>query len=148
MTAATGHDAGSAGAGPARGVRLVAVYSLLRLALLLGVTAVLLGIGLALVAATGHAVTWRTTRPILLAAAFVGAPLSMLASFRLLAGYREAMAGQVAAGVERYRQRAAARTAREDAYAEELRRSAGSEPPSGERPAPSDGEAGHTDGSG
>ena len=100
--------------------RAVATYTAGRVGIFAALTAVLLGLGLGLVALTGHRIDGRSVVPVLLAAAFVAAPLSMVVSYFALARQREAIAGVVADRIERYRARAAARTAAEDAYAERL----------------------------
>jgi Protein of unknown function (DUF4229) len=100
--------------------RTVALYTAGRFAIFAALTAVLLGIGLGIVALTGHRIDGRTVEPVALAAAFVAAPLSMAVSYVALARQREVMAGVVADRLERYRARAAARTAAEDAYADRL----------------------------
>jgi len=108
---------------------LVARYTVERFAVFVAITAVLAVIGIGIVALTGHTVDWRAARPVVLVAAFLAAPLSMVASYFLLRHEREALAVTVATRVERYRERAAARAAREDAYAEELvRRQAAQRP--------------------
>ncbi|MFL6140126.1 MAG: DUF4229 domain-containing protein [Frankiaceae bacterium] len=100
--------------------RTVATYTVGRLAIFVALTAVLLGIGLGIVVLTGHRLDGRAVEPVALAAAFVAAPLSMVVSYFALARQREVMTGVVADRLERYRVRAAARTAAEDAYAERL----------------------------
>jgi Protein of unknown function (DUF4229) len=130
----------AAGSRPTTG-RLVARYTVSRVLVFVVITAVLAAIGLGLVALTGHAVDWRSARPVVLVAAFIAAPLSMVASFFLLRREREALAVTVATRVERYRERSAARAAREDAYAEELARRQ-----QAERPDPDEGTGPRTGG--
>jgi hypothetical protein len=134
----TAGDSTPSGRRPVTGA-LVARYTVERFAIFFAMTAVLAGIGLGIVALMGHPIDWRSARPVLLVAAFLAAPLSMVASYFLLRHEREALAGTVADRVERYRERAAARAAREDAYVDELIRRQGSAGAERERPGPAEG---------
>jgi Protein of unknown function (DUF4229) len=106
-------------AGPGAG-RMFALYTLGRFAVFVVLTALLFGLGAAVVALTGHRLDGRSAQPLVLAAAFVAAPLSMLVSYVVLARQRVVLTSAVAGWVEGFRARAAARTAAEDAYADRL----------------------------
>ena len=121
--------AGPAGGPPVHPGRLVVGYTLGRLAVFCVLTGVLFGIGAGIVALAGHSVDADTAKPLGLAAAFVAAPLSMLVSYVVLARQRVAVTELAAARIERYRARAAARTAAEDAYAERLAAERSGRPP-------------------
>jgi hypothetical protein len=122
--ASGGAAASPGGASPASGQpstgRTFATYTVARFLIFFVLTAVLFGIGAGIVALTGHALDGRSVKPIVLAAAFVAAPLSMVVSYLALARQREVITFAVAERVERYRARAAARTAAEDAYVDQL----------------------------
>lgn len=129
-TGATGATGPAGGAGrPAGAGRVFAVYTLARFAVFLALTAVLFGLGAGLVALTGHSVDGGSAEPLALAAAFVAAPLSMLASRIVLARQQAVVTSVVAGWIDGRRARTAARIAAEDAYAERLLRERQDPPP-------------------
>lgn len=101
--------------------RTLAVYTVGRFVVFFVLTGVLFGIGLGLIALTGHSIGHREMEPVALTAAFIAAPLSMLVSYFVLARQRMVLTNAVERTVTRYKSRVEAKTAAEDAYADWIR---------------------------